>query len=133
MAHLLGKPLPKMAISKIKRDENGNPDRAKYCIVALKNLDHHNWSKSGCFVPVMSSLKLHLLFSIYTQMKRIPKGGDFIQAFCQSFLPPGEKSMSAHLHQVAPSPPRTPTSFFSKLSMASSAVLVTGTTLQLKH
>ena len=107
MAHILGKPLPTMAISKIKRDENGKPDRAKYRIVALGNLDPHDWSKSDCFAPVMSSLDLRLLFSICTQMKRIPKGGDFIQAFCQSFLPENEKYVCTPPAGCPITPPKT--------------------------
>ncbi len=39
---ICGKALPKMAISTIKRDGEGNPIRAKYRIVALGNLDPHN-------------------------------------------------------------------------------------------
>jgi hypothetical protein len=35
-----------MAISKIKPDENGSPDHAKYRIVVLGNLDPHDWSNS---------------------------------------------------------------------------------------
>ena len=55
MAHLLGKPLPTMAISKIKTDENGKPVRAKYRIIALGSLDPHSWTKADCFAPVMST------------------------------------------------------------------------------
>jgi len=36
-----------MAINTIKYDELENPKRAKYRIVALGNLDPHNWSKTG--------------------------------------------------------------------------------------
>ena len=48
---VLGKPLLTMAISKIKKDSNGNPQCAKYRIVVLGNLDPHNWSSSDCFAP----------------------------------------------------------------------------------
>jgi hypothetical protein len=55
---ILGRPLPTMAISKIKRDSHGNPVHAKYRIVVLGNLDPHQWSKADCFVPVLSALEL---------------------------------------------------------------------------
>ena len=37
----VGAALPTMAISTTKYDENGNPSRAKWQIVALGNLDPH--------------------------------------------------------------------------------------------
>ena len=49
-----GPALPTMAISTLKRDENGQPKRCKYRIVVLGNLDTHNWEKSDCFAPVLS-------------------------------------------------------------------------------
>ena len=49
--------LPSMAISTIKKDGNGKPQRCKYRIVALGNLDQHNWTKSDCFAPVLSQLE----------------------------------------------------------------------------
>jgi len=80
-----------MAISKIKTDADGNPDRAKYCIVVLGNLDPHNWSSSDCFAPVLSPLELRLMISLATKLRIIPKTGDVSQAFCQSVLPENEK------------------------------------------
>lgn len=91
MKHILGRPLPTMAISKIKRDAHGNPIRAKYRIVILGNLDPHNWTKSDCFVPVLSALELRLLLSIATHHKVIPKQCDAVQAFCQTTLPSTER------------------------------------------
>lgn len=43
--HMFGKLMPTMAISTIKYDGDGKPDRAKYRIVALGNLDPHHWNK----------------------------------------------------------------------------------------
>ena len=40
--------LPTMAISTIKYDGDGNPKRCKYRIVALGNLDPHNWRSPTC-------------------------------------------------------------------------------------
>ncbi len=88
--HLFGSLLPTMAIAVIKPDGDGNPERAKYRIVALGNLDPHNWTKDDCFAPVLSQLELRFLAALAAQNKCIPKSGDITQAFCQSYLPPGE-------------------------------------------
>ena len=104
---VVGNALPTMAISKIKTDENGLPERAKYRIVVLGNLDPHNWSNSDCFAPVLSPLELRLLVAIATQMKRIPKSGDVSQAFVQSFLPDDEKYVIKPPHGCPLTPPKT--------------------------
>ena len=83
--------LPTMAISTIKHDEFGRPKRAKYRIVALGNLDPHDWTKPDCYAPVMSMLELRLMISIAIKFKRILKSGDFKQAFVQALLPPEEQ------------------------------------------
>jgi deoxyuridine 5'-triphosphate nucleotidohydrolase len=88
--HLSKGSLPTMAIATIKYDGNGNPDRAKYRIVALGNLDPHSWSKSECFAPVLSQFELRFLVALAAQNKCIPKTGDVNQAFCQSCLPDDE-------------------------------------------
>ena len=80
-----------MAISRVKTDENGNPDRAKYQIVVLGNLDPHDWSNRDCFGPVLSSFELQLLIAIAVQNRIIPKSGNISQAFVQSVLPESEK------------------------------------------
>jgi hypothetical protein len=87
----IGTAIPTMVVSKIKYDESGVPDRAKYRIVVLGNLDPTNWSSADCFAPVLSALENRLLTVIATQFKVIPKTGDFVQAFCQSHLPPDER------------------------------------------
>lgn len=43
--HLYTSVLPSIAVSTIKYDEHGKSKRAKYRIVALGNLETHNWSK----------------------------------------------------------------------------------------
>ena len=88
--HLYKGLMPTMAISIIKYDGNGKPNRAKYRIVALGNLDPHDWSKSDCFAPVLSQLELRFLTAFAAQQRRIPKTADITQAFCQSYLPEGE-------------------------------------------
>ena len=83
--------LPTMAISTIKYDGNGNPKRCKYRIVALGNLDPHNWSKQDCFAPVLSQMEHRTLIALATRLKCTPKTGDVSQAFCQGVLPPDEE------------------------------------------
>lgn len=111
MKHILGNLLPTMAISIIKHDGEGKPDRAKYRIVALGNLDPHNWSKTDCFAPVLSPMELRFLTALATQNKCIPKTGDVRQAFCQSYLPPGEE----YICRPPPGCPLTPPGTYWKL------------------
>ena len=49
-----GMTLLTQALVVVKTDENGKPNRAKYRIVVLGNLDKCNWTKNNCFAPVMS-------------------------------------------------------------------------------
>ena len=79
-----------MAIAVIKKDGEGRLIRAKYRIVALGNLDPHNWSKQDCFAPVLSHMELRFLIALAVRNKCIPKSGDVSQAFCQSHLPEDE-------------------------------------------
>ena len=82
--------LPTMAISVIKKDGNGNPDRAKYRIVVLGNFDPNGWEKHDCFAPVLAQHEMRLLINMAVDMGVIPKQGDVSQAFCQAFLPHDE-------------------------------------------
>jgi hypothetical protein len=88
--HLSQGTLPTMAIATIKYDGQGRPDRAKYRIVALGNLDPHSWTKSECYAPVLSQFELRFLVALAAKNKCIPKRGDVNQAFCQSYLPDDE-------------------------------------------
>ena len=90
MRHIYKTALPTMAISTIKYNELGHPTRAKYRIVALGNLDPHEWSRSDCYAPVMSLLELRLITALAVRHKRILKSGDVKQAFVQATLPPEE-------------------------------------------
>ena len=45
--------LPTMTVSVIKKDKDGNPERAKYRIVVLGNLYTYAWEKHDCFAPVL--------------------------------------------------------------------------------
>jgi hypothetical protein len=101
MKHLYQGIMPTMAISTIKYDGQGNPNHAKYCIVALGNLDPHSWTKSDCFAPVLSQLELRFLTALAVRKRCIPKTGNVTQAFCQSSLPPDE-------HYICRPPPGCP-------------------------
>ena len=89
--NIYGSLLPTMAISTVKYDEDGKPKRAKYRIVALGNLDPHNWSKPDCYAPVMSMLEVRFMTSLAVKHKCTLKSGDFKQAFVQANLPAEEK------------------------------------------
>ena len=104
---VIGRVLPTMALSKIKKDENGNPDRAKYRIVVLGNLDPHEWTPQECFAPVLSPLELRMLVAISAQLKTIPKTGDVAQAFVQSVLPQNEKYVIKPPKGCPITPPKT--------------------------
>jgi hypothetical protein len=85
------RPLPSMTISTIKYNVNNHPNRTKYRIAVLGNLDYHNWSKESTAAPVMSQLELQLLTSLEIFHKRTLKNCDVKQAFVQSSLPPDEE------------------------------------------
>ena len=111
MKHLYSGIMPTMAISTIKYNGNGEPERAKYRIVALGNLDTNTWSKQDCFAPVMSQFELRFLTAIAARKKCIPKTGDVKQAFCQSYLPEGEN----YICRPPPGCPLTPSKTYWKL------------------
>ena len=109
--HKNAKILPTMTVSVIKKDKHGNPIRAKYCIVALGNLDPFSWEKHDCFAPVLSQHDLRLLINHAVHLQCIPKSGDVSQAFCQSFLPEDE----LYICKAPPGCPYTSKSAYWKL------------------
>ena len=100
----VGRVLPTMEISTIKYDEQGKPKRCKWRIVALGNLDPHQWTNNDCYAPVMSQLELRLMTSLAIYHKRVLKNGDIKQAFVQATLPSHEK----YVLRPPPGCPRTP-------------------------
>ena len=101
------KMLPTMAISTIKFNKDGLPQRAKYRIVALGNLDPHEWTKSDVYAPVMSLLELRFLTALAVKNKRTLKNGDVKQAFVQATLPPDEKYILRPPAGCPRTPPKT--------------------------
>ena len=85
-----GNAIPSMAISTIKHDGNGNPKRAKWRIVALGNLDPHNWSVPDCYAPVLSQYELRWFCSLSIHHQRRCKNLDVKQAFVQATIPEDE-------------------------------------------
>ena len=103
--------LPTMAISVIKKDGDGNPQRAKYRIVVLGNMDPYGWHKHDCFAPVLAQYELRLLLHLAVDKGCIPKQGDVSQAFCQAVLPPEEP----YVARPPPGCPLTPTNAYWRL------------------
>ena len=103
--------MPTMAIAVIETDGNGNPVRAKYRIVALGNLDPHNWQKEDCFAPLLSQLELRFLVTLLIKLGCFPKTGDTKQAFCQSVLSPEEN----YICSLPPGCPLTPPNSYWRL------------------
>ena len=79
-----------MAISTIKYDEYGIPKQAKYRIVALGNLDTHEWTETETYAPVMSLVEVRLMAAMAVRHKRVLKYGYVKQAFFQATIPPNE-------------------------------------------
>ena len=107
MKKVLGQKLPSIAISTIKYDQDGKPVRAKYRICALGNLDHHDWSQSDTFAPVLSQNEMRLLVSEAIKLNIIPKTADFKQSFCQAVLPKSETYVLLPPNGCPITPPRT--------------------------
>eukprot|EP00957_Ditylum_brightwellii_P094621 7206185-Ditylum_brightwellii.AAC.1 len=78
---VMGNALPSMAISMITYDQDIFPKRVKWRIVALGNLDPHEWSSEEVFAPVMTMLELRVLVSLVMHHKQHLKSGDVKQAF----------------------------------------------------
>ena len=79
----VGNSLPKISLATIKTDANSKPQRAKYRICVLGNLDPTNWSRNEVFAPVLSQIRIRLLITIAVQKIYKLKEGDFKQEFCQ--------------------------------------------------
>lgn len=99
--------LPTMDIAVIKHYGQGNPVRAKYHIVALGNLDSHNWENQDCFEPVLSQMELRFLVALAVKLKCFPKTADIIQSFCQSILPATEQYLCSPPAGCPITPPNT--------------------------
>lgn len=87
-----------MAIYTVNYDENNNPNRTKYIIVVLTNLDHNNWTKSDTYDPVLNQIETRLLNALEIRDKRVLKSGDVKQAFVQATLTDNENTFFA-IHQ----------------------------------
>ena len=57
------------------------PDRAKYRIVVLGNLENRLWVKSENYAPVLQYSSLCLIISMATENFRLLKQGDCNNAF----------------------------------------------------
>ena len=79
-----------MNLFTIKPDIEGNPTRAKSCIVAHKNLERRMWSHEDKYTPVLSGPAARLLTSMAVEDGRKFQQGDCKNAFCNSILPDNE-------------------------------------------
>ena len=86
----VGNALQKISIATIITDANSKPQRAKYRVCVIGNIDPTNWSLNKVFAPVLFQLKLRILTTIAVQKRSKFNTGDFKQAFCQEYLPDGE-------------------------------------------
>ena len=107
LKHILGQKLPSIAIATIKYNADGQPERAKYRLCVLGNLDHHDWEANETFAPVLSHMELRLLISEAAKCNCVPKTADFKQAFCQSILPALEKYVITPPYGCPLTPPNT--------------------------
>ena len=73
----VGNTLPTIPLVTIKIHANGKPQRSKYRICVLGNLEPTNWSRNEVFAPVLSQLKLSLLITIAVQKRCKVKPGYF--------------------------------------------------------
>ena len=69
----IGTSLPTQALAVKKIYKNGKPNRAKYRIVVLGNLNKHNLTKNDCFASVTSQLEFKLLIALSVHLKLEPK------------------------------------------------------------
>ena len=88
--HIVCHAFPTMDIFIVKYDENGNPKRTKWRIVALSNLNPHEWSTNNCFAPVISIQELRFMVSLAVHHKCILRSDDIKQAFCKAAIPDDE-------------------------------------------
>ena len=82
-----------MCVMTIKRDENMAPDRAKFRIAVLGNLEGHLWEKSEKYAAVLQYSLLRLLTFMATESCRVLKQGDCKNAFCNARLPADETTI----------------------------------------
>ena len=86
----VGNSLPTISLATINTNVNGKPQRAKYRICVLGDLEPTNWSRNKVFAMVISQLELCLLITIDVQKRCKLKAGYFKQTFCQAYLLDGE-------------------------------------------
>jgi hypothetical protein len=90
LAKAHGHAIPSMCGLVAKKDENGNPIRAKSRIVVLGNKNPHQWSKGDFFVPVTNQSAVRLLVSLTIEHNKVSQQGDCKNAFCNPVLPEDE-------------------------------------------
>lgn len=82
--------IPTMNLFTIKPDMEGNPNRAKSRIVALRNLERRMWSREDKYAPVLSGPAARLLTSMAVEDGHKLQQGDCKNAFLNGILPENE-------------------------------------------
>jgi hypothetical protein len=82
--------IPTMNVQTIKKDEVGDPYRAKSRIVALGNFEDRVWEKSKKYAPVLRDASSRAMTSMAVEMGIREKQGDCKNTFVQSYLPKDE-------------------------------------------
>jgi hypothetical protein len=82
--------IPSMCVQTVKKDKNGDADRAKSRIVALGNLEERVWNKSDQIAPMLRDESSRVMTSMAIQAGQQEKQGDCKNVFCQSYLPKDE-------------------------------------------
>ena len=63
--HKYGQKCPQWPLQLLKSNSQGQPKcAAKYHMMALGNLDPHEWSQADCYAPVMSQQELLFITSL---------------------------------------------------------------------
>jgi hypothetical protein len=94
--------IPTMHVQTIKKDDRGDLDRAKSCIVALGNFEDRIWEKSEEYAPVLRDESSRAMTTMAVEMGRGEKQGDCKNAFVQSYLPKDETIICRPAPKVAP-------------------------------
>jgi hypothetical protein len=83
-----------------KKDEHGNPLRAKILIVVLGNKDPRQWTKCDVFAPVATQTAVRLLVYLAIEHNNFSQQGDCKNVFCNPVLLDDEVGIVCPLQDV---------------------------------
>ena len=79
-----------MCVLVVKNEKDGEPLRAKSCIVVLGNFEEHLYQKLQCYATVLKYSSLHIFKAKAVGDKRALQQGDCKKTFCNATLPDDE-------------------------------------------